>query len=135
MTGPLSLLAVLYLALGDSGAAIATEVIRAGDRVSTSNIAMPEGTPVPNDYPLVGLETTRTVYQGQTVTAANTQSARLVRRNGPATLKYVAGGLEILLEGRSMSDGALNDEVSVLNLKSRKIVIGIVTANGEVSVR
>ncbi len=135
----MTLLAVLGLgamiALGDASSLVAAEVIRAGDSVTVSNAELAEGAD-PDAYSLfAGREVKRTVYAGQSITMENTRPARLVTRNQIVTIKYVSGALEISTTGRAMSEGAINETVSVLNLQSRQMVQGIVQADGWVLAR
>lgn len=108
---------------------VATDVIRAGDIVLPEMVSTEDGGSVA-DSPVIGREVRRTVYAGQEVRLDNTQAPRLVTRNQLVTVKYISGGLEITTTGRAMGEGAQNDTVSVLNLQSRKMVNGIVQAEG-----
>jgi flagella basal body P-ring formation protein FlgA len=118
------------IALSSTSAVVASDVIRAGDPVTQSNIASEAG---PGDVlasELFGREARRTIYAGQPVTMENTRPARLVARNQIVTIKYVNGGLEISTTGRAMGEASLNESVTVLNLQSRQLVQGIVQENG-----
>lgn len=116
--------------LASSGAFVATDVIRAGEQVSLSNISTEAGGTVASNDPVLGREVRRTVYAGQAVSMDNTQPARLVTRNQLVTIKYISGGLEISTTGRAMSEASFNEDVTVLNLKSRQMVHGIVQKDG-----
>ncbi|MBA3067878.1 MAG: flagellar basal body P-ring formation protein FlgA [Hyphomonas sp.] len=114
----------------DASSLVAAEVIRAGDGVTVANAELKDGDG-PEVYDLFeGREVRRTVYAGQTITLENTQPARLVTRNQIVTIKFIKGPLEISTSGRAMGDGALNENVNVLNLQSRQMVQGIVQADG-----
>ncbi|MDP1556592.1 MAG: flagellar basal body P-ring formation chaperone FlgA [Hyphomonas sp.] len=135
----MTLLAALGLGvlvvLGDASSLVAAEVIRAGDSVTVSNAELADGAD-PGAYSLfAGREVKRTVYAGQPITMENTRPVRLVTRNQIVTIKYVSGPLEISTTGRAMSEGAINETVSVLNLQSRQMVQGIVQADGWVLAR
>ncbi len=125
-----SLGASLVLAAAGTTSFVANDVIRAGDVVMPSMIATEDGLAAPSDHPVIGREVRRTVYAGQQVSMNNTQPARLVTRNQVVTVKYIRGGLEITTSGRAMSEAAVNESVTVLNLSSRKMVNGTVQPEG-----
>ena len=60
---------------------VASDVIRAGDQVTTSNISMEDGDIRSEDEGILGREARRTIYAGQEITLDNTRAPRLVRRN------------------------------------------------------
>lgn len=109
---------------------VATDVIRAGDRISTANSEVSEGFGSVEDDSMLGREVRRTVYAGQPIEESNTRSPRLVTRNQSVTVKYIAGGLEITMMGRAMADGSVGETVSVMNPQSRELVHGTVTDKG-----
>jgi flagella basal body P-ring formation protein FlgA len=124
-----SLVSGAVVAMAGAQGVVATDVIRAGDIVLPEMVSTEDGGYVA-DSPVIGREVRRTVYAGQEVRLDNTQAPRLVTRNQLVTVKYISGGLEITTTGRAMGEGAQNDTVSVLNLQSRKMVNGIVQAEG-----
>lgn len=124
-----SLVSGAVVAMAGAQGVVATDVIRAGDIVLPEMVSNEDGGSVA-DSPVIGREVRRTVYAGQEVRLDNTQAPRLVTRNQLVTVKYISGGLEITTTGRAMGEGAQNDTVSVLNLQSRKMVNGIVQAEG-----
>ena len=130
MSAIISLSASLAMVLNSAASFVATDVIRAGDKVSQANISTEAGTAAPADDPLIGREVRRTVYAGQAVSMDNTQPARLVTRNQLVTIKYVTGGLEISTTGRAMSEASANEEVNVLNINTRQMIHGVVQEDG-----
>lgn len=130
MSTLISLATGLAAILNSAASFVATDVIRAGEQVSHTNIETEAGDAAPADHPVIGREVRRTVYAGQPVSMDNTQPARLVTRNQLVTIKYISGGLEISMTGRAMGEAAANQDVSVLNLQSRKMVHGIVQEDG-----
>lgn len=119
--------AAIVAALGSSPV-VATQVIRAGDRVSQTNSETADGALA--DATLLGREVVRTVYAGQQVSFDNTRAPRLVTRNQTVTVKYISGALEITTTGRAMGEASLNEPVTVLNPQSRQLMHGIVQENG-----
>lgn len=119
-----------FVALTDASSLVASEVIRAGDLVTSVNAAAEPGEVSAIEDGIIGREARRTIYAGQAVTMDNTRPARLVERNQIVTVKYIKGGLEISTTGRAMGEASLNEPVTVLNLQSRQMVQGIVQESG-----
>lgn len=130
MSGLIALGLSAIMFVDSASSLIATDVIRAGDRVTIDNAATESGQLSDEERALLGREVRRTVYAGQPIRPENTQSPRLVTRNQTVTVKYVKGALEITLKGRAMSEAGQGEAVSVMNLQSRQIINGIVTAEG-----
>lgn len=129
MAFAVTLISGFVLAFAGVQSVVATDVIRAGDIVLPEMVADEDGAAV-FDSPVIGREVRRTIYAGQTISMENTQAPRLVTRNQLVTVKYIRGGLEITTTGRAMSEAAANEDVTVLNLNSRKMVNGIVQPDG-----
>jgi len=125
---------VFLLISGAAAAPTASDLIRAGEIVTSQNLSV-EQDGDGQEAGLLGREARRTIYAGQPVTLDNTRPARLVARNQIVTLRYQLGGLDITTTGRSMGEASLDETVSVLNLQSRKIIQGIVQENGWVLVQ
>jgi flagella basal body P-ring formation protein FlgA len=129
MSGLLSFAFIAVIGLADTSGFVATEVIRAGAVITPSHIETLGELREDPGY-LIGREARRTIYTGQRVTSENTRPARLVARNQIVTVKYMQGGLEISTTGRAMGEASLYEPVTVMNLKSRQLVQGIVQENG-----
>ena len=54
----------------------------------------------------------------------------IVRKNGPVTLIFEVGALRVETFGIAKEKGAMGDPVRVENLKTRKIVTGLVAGHG-----
>ena len=83
----------------------------------------------------VGMQTSRTVYAGHTLTLANVEPPLLVKRNRMVTLSYKMGGLTITTYGRALSEGAQGDIVDIMNVDSKVRVKGIVAGPDRVIVQ
>ena len=59
----------------------------------------------------------------------------LVCRNDSVLIRAGQSGLAIVTTGKALSDGAIGDEIRVQNSKSKRIIDGVITAVGEVSVK
>jgi flagella basal body P-ring formation protein FlgA len=82
----------------------------------------------------VGLEARVTLYPGRPLRRGDIGPPALVERNQIITLVYSVGGLGITTEGRALDRGGVGDSVSVMNLTSRKTVVGQLREDGSVYV-
>ena len=82
----------------------------------------------------VGEVLLRQLGDGQVVRLTQIAAPKLVRRGETVTLSADAGGVRVRMSGKALSDGASGDSVQVRNLSSRRVVQGIVTARGVVTV-
>ncbi|MCH2096628.1 MAG: flagellar basal body P-ring formation protein FlgA [Rhodobacteraceae bacterium] len=83
----------------------------------------------------VGQETRVVLYAGRPIKPGQLGAPALVNRNDVVTLVFRTGGLAIVTEGRALGRGGLDDSIQVMNLASRSIVEGQITAAATVSVR
>ena len=83
----------------------------------------------------IGRETRVVLYAGRPIKPAQLGAPALVNRNDVVTLVFRTGGLAIVTEGRALGRGGLDDSIQVMNLASRSIVEGQITAAATVSVR
>ena len=83
----------------------------------------------------VGQETRVVLYAGRPIKAGQLGPPALVNRNDVVTLVFRTGGLAIVTEGRALGRGGLDDSIQVMNLASRTIVEGQITAAATVSVQ
>ena len=58
----------------------------------------------------------------------------IVQRNDTVTIVYEAPGLTLTLRGQAQDAGALGDTISVLNVESKRVVQGVVSGPGRVTV-
>lgn len=88
------------------------------------------------DHPdlVLGMEARVAIYAGRPIRPEDLGPPALVDRNQIVALRYVAGGLIILAEGRMLDRGGYGDVVRVMNLASRTTVIGQVDADGSIRV-
>lgn len=82
----------------------------------------------------VGLEARVNLYAGRPVHAADLGPAALIERNQVVTLHYRHGGLVIVADGRALDRAGLGETVKAMNLTSRNIISGTVSAPGQVVV-
>ena len=58
----------------------------------------------------------------------------IVARNETVTIVYQAPGLLLTLGGQAQEAGALGDTIGVLNVESKRIVQGVISAPGRVTI-
>ncbi|MEC6813917.1 flagellar basal body P-ring formation chaperone FlgA [Photobacterium toruni] len=118
---------------------IATTHLGRGALLSAANvkIAMVEsrfqrGVSFNNPQQLIGSKVKRTIKAGDVIQA---NDICLVCRNDSVLIRAGQTGLAIVTTGKALSDGAIGDEIRVQNSKSKRIIDGVITAVGEVSVK
>lgn len=76
----------------------------------------------------------RVLMAGSVLSPADLLAPRAVRRGDTVTLVSRHGGVEVRASGRALGEAGLDERVNVENTGSRRVVQGIVRANGEVLV-
>ncbi|MGO4906716.1 flagellar basal body P-ring formation chaperone FlgA [Pseudorhodobacter sp. W20_MBD10_FR17] len=115
----------------------ATRVIRAKTLLSVADVTViaatiPGALVAPADA--IGLEARVTLYPGRPIRSADVGPPAVVERNQIVTLIYSLGGLGITTEGRALGRGSMGDVIGVMNLSSRKTVVGQLAKDGSVYV-
>ena len=83
----------------------------------------------------VGRVAARAIGPDQILGAANVTMPRLVKRGDEVTIASVGSTISVRVKGQALKDGALGDRVSVRNLNSKRVVEGVVNADGMVVVQ
>lgn len=83
----------------------------------------------------VGRVAARAIGPDQILGAANVTMPRLVKRGDEVTIASVGTTISVRVRGQALKDGALGDRVSVRNLNSKRVVEGVVNADGMVVVQ
>ncbi len=83
---------------------------------------------------LVGRVARRTLLPGRPVAARSLELPAVIRRGSPVTVSVYLGRMEVSMEGEAMSDGAVGDDIRVLNPTSKRVLFGRVTGHGHVEV-
>ncbi|WP_237156996.1 flagellar basal body P-ring formation chaperone FlgA [Photobacterium rosenbergii] len=108
-------------------------VISAADiDVEQVELRRQRGASFANPEQLIGSKVKRPVRLGEIILASD---ICLVCRNDAVLIKAGNDGLSIITEGKALSDGSLGEQIRVQNNRSKKVVTGIVSAVGEVTVR
>jgi flagellar basal body P-ring formation protein FlgA len=82
----------------------------------------------------VGMAARRQLRPGQPIAAADLMKPTIVQRNDPVTLVYAAPGLTLTLRGEAQDAGALGDTISVINPQTKRVVQGVISGPGRVTV-
>jgi flagella basal body P-ring formation protein FlgA len=83
---------------------------------------------------VVGLAARHPLQPGLPLHDADLMKPALVQRNDTVTIVYEAPGLTLTLRGQAQDTGALGDTVNVQNMQSKRIVQGVVSGPGRVTV-
>ncbi|UTW46395.1 flagellar basal body P-ring formation protein FlgA [bacterium SCSIO 12696] len=83
---------------------------------------------------LIGKELTRTVGAGKTLTRSMLKSPTLIQRGQQVTLIAQSSNFEVRMNGKALGKGGKGDRIRVQNLSSKKVVEGIINAQGAVLV-
>lgn len=112
------------------------EQIRAGDlRPARKDLSrLPYGYLTGQDSP-VGKVLKRSYLAGDVVQPNQLAAPVLVKRGQRVTLHARAGGIEIHMGGKALSDGSAGERIRVENTSSNRIVEGEVIAKGVVRIR
>jgi flagella basal body P-ring formation protein FlgA len=82
----------------------------------------------------VGLAARHDLRPNQPLHTVDLVRPNIVQRNDTVTIVYEAPGLVLTLRGRAQEAGALGDSIGVLNVESNRVIQGIVSAPGRVTV-
>lgn len=83
----------------------------------------------------VGRVVVRAINPDQILGTSNVMLPRLVKRGDEVTIASVGSAVSVQAKGQALKDGALGDRVSVRNVNSKRVVEGVVNADGMVVVR
>jgi flagella basal body P-ring formation protein FlgA len=82
----------------------------------------------------VGLIAKRSIPAGKILTAHMVQAPRMVRAGQEVILLATTPQLEVRMKGKALADGSKGDIIRVRNLRSKRVVEGVVTHTGVVRV-
>ena len=84
----------------------------------------------PNE--LIGKQVRRMLTQGRPVQLQSVIPPIVISRGQKVTIEFYRGALYLTAEGKAISDAYLGQEVKVVNLSSRKTIVGIARGDGKV---
>jgi flagella basal body P-ring formation protein FlgA len=85
------------------------------------------------DYAL-GRVALRDIAAGTTLNAHQLKAPQVVRRGQPVTLSLASGPVAVRVAGTALKDGTLGERIPVRNVNSKRVVEGVVLADGVVEV-
>ncbi len=110
------------------------EVLKASD-LTVARRPKAEGPAITDINAAAGLAARHQLRPGQPLHEADLMKPAIVQRNDMVTIVYEAPGFTLTLRGQAQDAGALGDTISVANVQSKRVVQGIVTGPGRVTVR
>ncbi len=93
-----------------------------------------EGAAITDFRAAAGLAARHELRPGQPLRDADLMKPAIIQRNDTVTIVYEAPGFTLTLRGQAQEAGALGDTISVLNVESKRVVQGIVSGPGRVTV-
>lgn len=87
-----------------------------------------------NKQDLLGMQVKRSLSQGRVITPNQIQPPLLVKRGEKIALIAGSSSFSVRMSGEALSDGAQGEHIRVKNLSSKRIVEGIVTRAGVVTI-
>jgi flagella basal body P-ring formation protein FlgA len=109
------------------------EVLNASDLTLTRR-PKSEGPAITDINAAAGLAARRQLRPGQPLHQTDLMKPTIVQRSDTVTIVYKAPGLTLTLRGQAQDAGALGDTINVLNVQSKRIVQGVVSGAGQVTV-
>ena len=83
---------------------------------------------------VIGLAARHPLRPDQPLRVSDLAKPDIVSRNETVTIVYQAPGITLTLRGQAQNSGALGDTIGVLNIQSKRVVQGVITAPGRVTV-
>jgi flagellar basal body P-ring formation protein FlgA len=121
--------------------AVLTRDIDRADLLKASDIALERrpkaeitGEPASRDRS-VGMQLRRPMRAGNPIRVADIVKPDFVTRDQSVTVIYQVPGIYLTTRGKAIESGAEGDTVSVLNLQTKRTLVGIVTGRGQVTVQ
>lgn len=132
-------LVALMATAGMAGAdtLVAARMIRPQTLLSAADLSLrpgPEPTELTPDS-VIGLEARVLIHPGRPIRPMDVGPPALVERNQIVALRYAAGPVTILAEGRAQGRGGAGEMLRVINTASRVAVTGTVQPDGSVLVQ
>jgi flagella basal body P-ring formation protein FlgA len=109
------------------------EVLKLSDLVMTRR-PKAEGPAFAEPRAAAGLAARHQLRPGQPLHETDLMKPAIVQRNDTVTIVYELPGLSLTLRGQAQDTGALGDTINVANTQTKRVVQGIVTGPGRVSV-
>ena len=133
----LSLIASLFAVSASAGTVTANIDLQRGTIIQSGDISVVETentdlVAVLEEY--IGKQVKRSIYAGAKLNPSYVGKPIVVERNSQVTMIDKAGRMEIRAWGRALGEGGVDDVISVMNMDSRKRVMGRILESGDVEV-
>lgn len=120
---------------------VATRAIGRGDILHASDVTVEkrpkaeiQGDAIRDMAAAVGLSAQAALRPGQVLRSGDLIRPQLVKRNEPVLLFYEVPGITLTARGKAEESGALGDTINIVNVQSKRVVQGVVTGLGQVTV-
>ena len=110
------------------------EVLKSSDVVTERRPKAAVGSDAAVRDRAIGMQMRKQLRAGQALRTADLAKPDLVQRDQSVTLIYQSTGLYLTTRGKAMENGTEGDVVNVLNLQSKRTVIGTVIGRGQVAI-
>ena len=122
-------------------AAVPTRALNRGDIVKASDFAVERrpkseftSEPPASAAEIAGLAARRSLRVGQPLRNADLMKPEIVKKNDMVLLHYAVPGIVLTMRGQAQDSGTEGDIVNVLNVNSKRVIQGIVTGPGRVTI-
>jgi flagellar basal body P-ring formation protein FlgA len=109
------------------------ELLKASD-LTTVRRPKAEGPVITDPQAAAGLAARHQLRPGQPLHDTDLMKPTMVQRNDTVTIFYEAPGISLTLRGQAQDAGALGDTINVTNPQSKRVVQGVITGPGRVTV-
>jgi flagella basal body P-ring formation protein FlgA len=82
----------------------------------------------------IGMALQQTLRPGHVLRSTDVAKPQLIKRSEPVMLVYEVPGITLTARGKAEEAGSLGDTVNVLNVQSKRVIQGVVTGPGQVTV-
>lgn len=122
-------------------AAVPTRALARGDVIKASDFAIERrpksefaSEPPASAAEIAGLAARRALRVGQPLRNADLMKPEIVKKNDAVLLHYEVPGIVLTMRGQAQESGTEGDIVNVLNVTSKRVIQGIVTGPGRVTI-
>lgn len=109
------------------------QILQAAD-LTTLRRPRAQGAGITEPAAAIGLAARHPLRPGQPLAAADLMKPEIVARSDTVTLIYQAPGLMLTLRGQAQESGALGDTIGVLNVQTKRVVQGVISGPGRVTI-
>ncbi len=82
----------------------------------------------------IGMALQQTLRAGHVIRSTDLSRPQLVKRNEPVMIVYEVPGIVLTARGKAEESGSLGDTINVLNVQSKRVIQGVVTGAGQITV-